>query len=297
MIWCTARPTGLPGDGAPSATDNVFERDPGTRAPKFSSSTSAAMRPRGRSLSQGRADGLARSGAPRSKWRWWLKEGRMPTSSRTMYRIAICASPTSRPLIGFSWRPAGRFGCGRRFPGGATPEPRAPHEHFRLGGSDLRPRGARRRIPVKIGIMAHPQKPKALELVPRALALLRDRAQTVVSDETASHLHLDWRTTPRSNRWKLTLWSRSAEMAPFCPPYSNRLPHCSPSMRGRSAFSPRSSGSQPKALETALDRLVRGDYFLESRMKLSAQLKGANLPDATNEIVVHFVASSQNAAL
>ncbi len=139
---------------------------------------------------------------------------------------------------------------------------------------------------MKIGIMAHPQKPKALELVPRALALLRDRAQTVVSDETASHLHLDADHAPLESMEVDALVAIGGD-GTFLSALQQSLAPLLPINAGTLGFLAEIDGSQPKALETALDRLVRGDYFLESRMKLSAQLKGANLPDATNEIVVH----------
>ncbi|MFZ0891852.1 MAG: NAD(+)/NADH kinase [Thermoplasmata archaeon] len=139
---------------------------------------------------------------------------------------------------------------------------------------------------MKIGIMAHPHKAKALELVPRAIALLRDRAEVVLSDETASRLQL---TTAHSSVGAMEVDALVAigGDGTFLSALQESLAPLLPINAGTLGFLAEVDGSQPKALENALDRLVRGDYFLESRMKLAAQLKGANLPDATNEIVVH----------
>jgi NAD+ kinase len=43
----------------------------------------------------------------------------------------------------------------------------------------------------------------------------------------------------------------------------------------------------PKEFEAAIDRLLRGFYYFEDRMKLAAQIGDRPLPDATNEFVVH----------
>ncbi len=40
-------------------------------------------------------------------------------------------------------------------------------------------------------------------------------------------------------------------------------------------------------LETSFDRLLKGDYFLETRMKVAVALEDRALPDAVNEVVVH----------
>jgi NAD+ kinase len=46
-------------------------------------------------------------------------------------------------------------------------------------------------------------------------------------------------------------------------------------------------GAAPGRLEDALDRVLGGHYYLEDRMRLATQADGANLPDATNEVVIH----------
>jgi NAD+ kinase len=44
--------------------------------------------------------------------------------------------------------------------------------------------------------------------------------------------------------------------------------------------------AEPIELPDALDRLLNGDYYVESRLKLATRLNGEKLPDGTNETVV-----------
>lgn len=39
--------------------------------------------------------------------------------------------------------------------------------------------------------------------------------------------------------------------------------------------------------EKAIERLIKGDYYIERRIKLKAKINGKELPDAANEIAIH----------
>lgn len=43
----------------------------------------------------------------------------------------------------------------------------------------------------------------------------------------------------------------------------------------------------PEGFDEALDRIVRGDYRVEERLRLRVEVDGERLPDCTNEAVVH----------
>jgi NAD+ kinase len=141
---------------------------------------------------------------------------------------------------------------------------------------------------VKIGLTAHPEKPKALELAAQVVEVVGDRAELVLSDEVASlargrpHLPLE-RMQPD------VLVAIGGDGT-----FLHALRRCTapllPINAGTVGVLAEVEARRPKELESALERLLRGYYFLEERMKLAAQVAGRMLPDATNEFVVHSAA-------
>ena len=138
---------------------------------------------------------------------------------------------------------------------------------------------------MKIGLTANPKKPAALDLARRALEILGDRAEVVVSDEIPE-------VGPRL---------RHAPIAALRPEvllaiggdgtFLYALQRCEapllPINAGTIGVLAEVGSRRPAEFEGALERLLRGRYFLEERMKLAAQIDGTLLPDATNEYVVH----------
>ena len=138
---------------------------------------------------------------------------------------------------------------------------------------------------MKIGLTAHPRKPAAVELARRAVQLIGERAEVVLSDE-------------------------SAGIAPSLPhrPLEDLRPDVLIAIGGDGTFLyalrrtdapllPINAGTvgvlaeveanRPKEFEGAIERLLQGFYFLEERMKLAALVGTTPVPDATNDFVLH----------
>lgn len=139
---------------------------------------------------------------------------------------------------------------------------------------------------MKVGITANPLKPAALELAERAVARLRGQVELVVSAETEALIRTREAHAPLESlkvdalvaiggdgTFLYTLQRASAPLLPI--------------NAGTLGFLAEVDGAETTAFEGALDRLARGRYFLEARMKLASQVGGKNLADATNEVVVH----------
>jgi NAD+ kinase len=138
---------------------------------------------------------------------------------------------------------------------------------------------------VKLALHANPRKPGALELARRALAILGDRATVVLSEELA----------PIDPKLEHAGWERlDAEVAVVIGgdgTFLHALRRTSlpllPVNAGTLGVLAEVDGRRPRELESALERLIERRYFLEERTKLSAEVNGRPLPDATNEFVVH----------
>jgi NAD+ kinase len=141
---------------------------------------------------------------------------------------------------------------------------------------------------VKIGVTAHPDKPKALDLAAELVRLVGDRAEVLLSDEVAQVEP----SRPHAPLEELTpdvlvaiggdgtfLQALRRSNAPLLPVNA-----------GTVGVLAEVETRHPKEFEWAIERLVRGFYFLEERMKLAAQIGTQALPDATNEFVVHSAA-------
>jgi NAD+ kinase len=139
---------------------------------------------------------------------------------------------------------------------------------------------------MRIAVTANPHKPLALRLARAAAERLRPAADVLFSQETAVALGSDGPSSPLEALEAEAvvaiggdgtfLWTLQRIEAPLLPINAGTL-----------GFLAEVDGSEPAAFEGALDRLVRGQYYVDARMKLASQLDRANLPDATNEVVVH----------
>lgn len=139
---------------------------------------------------------------------------------------------------------------------------------------------------MKVGITANPLKPAALELARRAVGELDGRAEVVVAAETEALI--------RSGRPHASLETMTADAlvaiggdGTFLYTLQRSLVPVLPINAGTVGFLAEVDGDDAKAFDGALERLVRGRYFVESRMKLASQVAGRHLADATNEVVVH----------
>ncbi len=141
---------------------------------------------------------------------------------------------------------------------------------------------------MKIGLTAHPGKPKALDLASEMVRIVGDRAEILLSDEAA-------RADPGRPHRPLEEIACDVLVA-----IGGDGTFLHALRRSRAPLLPINAGTvgvlaevetrHPKEFEWALERLLKGFYFLEERMKLAAEVGNRPLPDATNEFVVHSAA-------
>ena len=138
---------------------------------------------------------------------------------------------------------------------------------------------------MKIGLTAHPRKPSAIELARRAVKMIGDRAEVVLSDESAGIAEgLVHRPLEDLNPDVLIaiggdgtfLYALRRTDAPILPINA-----------GTVGVLAEVEANRPNELEGAIERLLKGFYFLEERMKLAALVGSKPVPDATNDFVLH----------
>ena len=138
---------------------------------------------------------------------------------------------------------------------------------------------------MKIGLTANPHKPAALELARKAVRLIGDRAEILLSDETAgvapelghrSIEDLDADVLIAIGGDGTFLYALRRSDAPLLPINA-----------GTVGVLAEVEAHRPNEFEGAIERLLKGFYFLEERMKLAAQVGSTPVPDATNDFVLH----------
>ncbi len=138
---------------------------------------------------------------------------------------------------------------------------------------------------MKLGLHANPNKPGALELAGEVVRTVGDRAETILSDEIPSvaperpHVPLGQLEAPvlvaiGGDGTFLHALRRTA--VPLLPLNAGTLGVLS-----------EIDGRRATEREAALEQVLQGAYFLEDRLKLAAELPGSEVPDATNEYLVH----------
>lgn len=138
---------------------------------------------------------------------------------------------------------------------------------------------------MRIGFTANPGKPAAVRLAGRTIQRIGDRAEVVVAAETASALGRPGGVAlERLDADVLLAFGGDGT-------FLYTLGRCGVPLlaihAGTVGFLAELDGERPEELEAALDRVLEGRYFVEDRMKLAAEIDGAPLPDAVNELVVH----------
>ncbi|MCI4351564.1 MAG: NAD(+)/NADH kinase [Thermoplasmata archaeon] len=139
---------------------------------------------------------------------------------------------------------------------------------------------------MRIGITANPQKPKALELARRAIDTVATRGDVIVSQETADALGGSLPSAALSELSADALVAIGGDGTFLYALQQTTVPLL-PVNAGTFGFLAEVDGASTDEFAAAIERLLRGDFVLESRMKLAAHVDGVNLPDATNEVVVH----------
>ena len=138
---------------------------------------------------------------------------------------------------------------------------------------------------MKIGLTAHPRKPSAIELARRAIKMIGDRAEIILSDESAGIadglVHrpledLDADVLIAVGGDGTFLYALRRTEVPLLPINA-----------GTVGVLAEVEANRPNEFEGAIERLLKGFYFLEERMKLAALVGTKPVPDATNDFVLH----------
>jgi len=138
---------------------------------------------------------------------------------------------------------------------------------------------------VRIGLTVNPHKPTALALARRTVQMIGDRAEVVLSDESAevadrlAHrplAELDPDVLIAIGGDGTFLYALRSTEAPILPINA-----------GTVGVLAEVEANRPNELEGAIERLLKGFYFLEQRMKLAALVGSKPVPDAANDFVLH----------
>ncbi len=140
---------------------------------------------------------------------------------------------------------------------------------------------------MRIGVHANPNKPKARDLARHLVSFVGSRAEVVVSSETSENLpELSVRSEPLSELQVDVLVALGGD-GTFLYALQRSAAPLVPVNAGTVGFLAEVDGANRNAFEGALERLLRGAYFLEERMRIATEVGGTHLADATNEVVVH----------
>jgi NAD+ kinase len=139
---------------------------------------------------------------------------------------------------------------------------------------------------VKVALVANPNKPLAIALARRAEERLRGAADVVVAPETEEQARTGATSRPLEGLDVDVVLAIGGD-GTFLHTLQRTLRPVLPINAGTVGFLAEIDGAETAAFDGALDRLLKGEYFVEPRMKLAAQVDGTSLPDATNEVVVH----------
>jgi NAD+ kinase len=138
---------------------------------------------------------------------------------------------------------------------------------------------------VKIGLTANPRKPAATELARRAVRLIGDRAEVVLSDESAG-IAPDLVHRPLEDLDPDVLIAIGGD-GTFLYALRRSDAPLLPINAGTVGVLAEVEANRPNEFEGAIERLLKGFYFLEERMKLAALVGTTPVPDATNDFVLH----------
>jgi NAD+ kinase len=138
---------------------------------------------------------------------------------------------------------------------------------------------------MKLALHANPGKPGAPELARRVLGLIGGRAEVVLSDELGALLPDQSRASWDGLQAELLI--AIGGDGTFLHALRRTSLPLLPVNAGTLGVLAEVDGRSPSELESAVEQLLAGRYFLEERTKLAAELGGTPLPDATNEYVVH----------
>ncbi len=139
---------------------------------------------------------------------------------------------------------------------------------------------------MKLALLAHPRKPRALELLRFAVELVGGRAELVVASDGPADESVDLPTRPIEQVDADVVVAVGGD-GTFLQAARRTETPILPINAGTVGVLAEIDGNRPEAFRAAIDRLLSGEYRIEERSKLSARVGETLLPDAVNEVVVH----------
>lgn len=139
---------------------------------------------------------------------------------------------------------------------------------------------------MKVGLVANPRKPLALELAFRAADRLRAHAELVVADPLPPDGR--WPSPPRSlDATELDAIVAIGGDGTFLSTLRRTNAPVLAINAGTLGVLAEVDGRDRPRFDRALDELLAGRYFVDERMKLAVSAAGRVVPDAMNEVVIH----------
>ena len=140
---------------------------------------------------------------------------------------------------------------------------------------------------MKIGVHANPHKAKALDLARHLVSLVGNRAEVVASKETSELVPELSRGSEPLSRLRVDVLVALGGDGTFLYALQRSPAPILPVNAGTVGFLAEVDGDNRTDFEGAVERLLRGAYFLEERMRIATQVGELHLADATNEVVIH----------
>lgn len=139
---------------------------------------------------------------------------------------------------------------------------------------------------MRIALTANPEKPGAIDLLRRAVALIGDRAEIVLTDDARVTVEPPLPRVALPELVADALVAIGGDGTYLAALQRTNVPLLAVNA-GTVGVLSEVDGRDPTEFEAAIGRLLKGYYFVEERMKLAVQAAGSAMPDATNEVVIH----------
>jgi NAD+ kinase len=140
---------------------------------------------------------------------------------------------------------------------------------------------------VRIGVHANPHKPHATDLARHLVAYVGNRAEVIATTETAELVPSLAHQSEPLPRLRVDVLVALGGDGTFLYALQRSSAPLLPVNAGTVGFLAEVDGDNRTAFDGALERLLRGAYFLEERMRIATQIGATRLADATNEVLIH----------
>lgn len=139
---------------------------------------------------------------------------------------------------------------------------------------------------MKVGLVANPRKPQALELARHAASQLASRVELTIADTAGADPSWPAPLRPLGSMQPDAIVAIGGDGTFLSVLRATTVPVL-PINAGTLGVLAEVDGQDLGAVDDALDRLVSGRFFVEERMKIAVRAGPTAVPDAMNEVVIH----------